>query len=326
MDETEAETTSQPSASDCAPRARKRDCRSRISPPRPGSRRATSKASRTATGTSFPPPTYTIGFAKNYASRGRPRPQRNRRPAARRDGRHARPVTPARGVRARRPGADHAQRLVFGAIALRCCRRAAGAELAQRSLDRRPTSRARSRRMPPRRAAAAAPAAAPATAQGPVVITANEPVWIAGQGRRRRLFKQGDARGRAELRGSGHRRRADADDRQARSAADFGRHRRRAAGRPGRRPTSRDVSLLGPDLMRGPAAPRVARDRAPRQRRPPRRARLRARRSRHRHPRPATPSSRREHAPAQLISAPRKPVGQSGNVDQSGRHALMRFR
>ena len=41
---------------------------SRTSPPRPEFRSAISKASRRATGTSFPAPTYTIGFAKSYAS------------------------------------------------------------------------------------------------------------------------------------------------------------------------------------------------------------------------------------------------------------------
>ena len=43
----------------------------------------------TADWDSLPAPTYTIGFAKSYASAGRARPHRDRRPAARGDGRPA---------------------------------------------------------------------------------------------------------------------------------------------------------------------------------------------------------------------------------------------
>ncbi len=57
----------------------------------------------------LPAPTYTIGFARSYASRRRARPRRDRRSAARRNGRPALADHARRGVRAGRPGADHAQ-------------------------------------------------------------------------------------------------------------------------------------------------------------------------------------------------------------------------
>ena len=68
MDEELVGRMSPPSANGCGPRARKKASASRISPRRRASRSAISKASKPADWDALPAPTYTIGFAKSYAS------------------------------------------------------------------------------------------------------------------------------------------------------------------------------------------------------------------------------------------------------------------
>jgi cytoskeletal protein RodZ len=93
---------------------------------------------------------------------------------------------------------------------------------------------------------AAVPAVTPA-AQGPVVITANDAVWIQVRDGAT-VLKQGELAAGSELRSPGERDCAGADHRQARGAAHLGRDRRCAADRPGGRA----------DLQRQPARPRPA--------------------------------------------------------------------
>ena len=213
------------------------------------------KPRRRATGTSFRPPTYTIGFAKNYAGAVGLDRDRDRRPAARRNGRHAgrrhdqpevfEPADPARtmpkGLVVRRASAL----LLLVALLL--------SWLSNRSLEA--TDEAAAGNVAAPAAAAAAPRRRARRRQGPVVLTANEPVWIEVKDGADDP-QAGRARRRPELRGAGHRRRAGADHRQARGAAHFGRHRRCAAGRPGRQDASPTSACKAADLLRGPAAPR----------------------------------------------------------------------
>ena len=172
--------------------------------------------------------------------------------------------------------------LIVAAVHLAEQPRAAGDDAVDRGVDRAiwPTPRRR------RRSAAAA---------GP----GRDHRQRAGGSRsgRRDDPQAGRACRRAELRSPGHRDRAGADHRQARGAAHFGRHRRCARGRPGRRARVANVSLLGPDLLRGPVAPAATAALRPR------RARLRRA---SRAARRAPPRRPRRHRPTSTPPTPRR--------------------
>ena len=137
----------------------------------------------TADWDNLPAPTYTIGFAKSYASAvGLDRAEIGDQLREEMGGQRF-ASTLRRRVRARRPAADHAQ--IAGVRGDRRGHRPDRAdELAQQAVARAagrriPTQQLLQSREPPTAAAADTAAPAPAvSAQGPVVLTATAPAWI----------------------------------------------------------------------------------------------------------------------------------------------------
>jgi cytoskeletal protein RodZ len=201
----------------------------------------------------LPAPTYTTGFAKSYASAvGLDRTEiaeqlrdeiGGHRPAAAATVTFE-PTDPARTM---------PKWLVFGAIAAVLLLVLGMSWLNERSEQGDDGANDTAETIaPPESAAPTAPATAPA-ANGPVVITATEPVWI-------QVYEKGGSKLFEAVLAAGQR-----YDVPATSAAPLLRTAKAEAlrisvgtadapsvGPPGT--TLRDISLLGPDLMRGPAA------------------------------------------------------------------------
>ena len=210
----------------------------------------------------LPAPTYTIGFARSYASSvGLDRTEISDQLRGELGGQ--RPVAAAAEIfEPADPARTMPKWLVFGAIAAVIGLVLVMSWLNERSLEpsgavpEQPAAAAPAPNAPP----VATPAPAPA-GQGPVVLTANAPAWIQVTDQGRTLFSGEMAAGqRYEVPATATAPLLKAGKPEA-LAVTVGGASAPPVGPAGR--VASDVSLLGPDLMRGPAASPTASPGAP---------------------------------------------------------------
>lgn len=210
----------------------------------------------TASWDKLPAPTYTVGFAKSYASAvGLDRLEIGEQLRAEMGGHRSAAVTAAEVYEAADPTRTMPKWLVLGAVAAVILLVVVMTMLNRRALDGEDSSAAAEQPVV-QAPVAAAPAPEPAAASGPVVLTAAEPVWL-------QVYEQG---GKQLFSGELVAGQAYAVPAEARAPLlktgkpEALRITVGSAVAPAVGPaatTVRDVSLLGPDLMRGgaPAGP-----------------------------------------------------------------------
>ena len=228
-------------ASGCAPRARKRASASRISRPRPAFPQRHLESIEIADWDKLPAPTYTIGFAKSYASAvGLDRAEIGEQLRAEMGGQRS-PTAPAEVFEPADPARTMPKWLVFGTIAAVIVLIVAD-ELAQpplaRSVGRANRGRgagSRAGATPSRRARRTGCLRQPPAAQGPVVLTATAPAWVQVTDQGKTLF-EGELQPGQTLQVPPTATAPLLRAAQARSAPDHGRNRawRRPSARPGR--------------------------------------------------------------------------------------------
>lgn len=204
----------------------------------------------------LPAPTYTTGFAKSYASVvGLDRGEIYEQLRGEMGG--VRPTAAASEVfEPADPARTMPKWLVFGAIAAVLVLVLVMSWLNERSFqgtDETAADSPATATAPEAAAPAPVPAAPAAVAQGPVAITANEPVWL-------QVYEKGGARLFEGVLAAGQRYDVPTDATAPMLRTGKPEALRISVGTADAPPvgpaatTVRDVSLLGPDLMRGPAA------------------------------------------------------------------------